>query len=86
MQPYAKEALGRGRGKFKGKLPFPEADGEMDYDTLLSEAKEEKDKLNESLKAYLDEMTREKIMEKRATEAENLQKLLSKNPNGFWVI
>jgi hypothetical protein len=31
-------------------------------------------------------MTREKIMEKRAAEAENLQKLLSKNPNGFWVI
>jgi hypothetical protein len=86
LTAYAKEALGRGRGKFKGKLPFPEADGEMDYDTLLSEAKEEKDKLNESLKAYLDEMTREKIMEKRAAEAENLQKLLSKNPNGFWVI
>jgi hypothetical protein len=86
LTALAKEALGRARGKFKGKLPFPEADGELDYDSLLAEGKEEKDKLKETLKAWLDEMTREKIMEKRAAEAENLNKILSKNPNGFWVI
>ncbi len=86
LTAFAKETLGRARGKFKGKLPFPEAEGEMDYDTLLAEAKEEKDKLSEKLKLWLDEMTREKIMEKRAKEAEDLNKILSKNPNGFWVI
>jgi hypothetical protein len=86
LTALAKEALGRARGKFKGKLPFPEAEGELDYDSLLAEGKEEKDKLVEQLKLWLDEMTREKIMEKRAAEAENLNKILSKNPNGFWVI
>lgn len=86
LTALAKEALGRARGKFKGKIPFPEAEGEMDYDSLLAEAKEEKDKLNEKLKLWLDEMTREKIMEKRAKEAEDLNKILAKNPNGLFVI
>ena len=86
LTALAKEALGRARGKFKGKLPFPEAEGEMDYDSLLAEAKEEKEKLAEKLKAWLDEMTREKIMEKRAKEAEDLNKLLGKNPTGLWAI
>lgn len=86
LTALSKETLGRARGKFKGKIPFPEAEGDMDYDTLLAEAKEEKEQLNTKLKTWLDEMTREKIMEKRAKEATDLQTVLKHTPNGIFVI
>ena len=50
-----KEALGRVRGKFSGALKVPEAELTMDYDSLLSEGKEEQlkgleaENLNKSL-------------------------------------
>jgi hypothetical protein len=40
-----KEALGRVRGKFSGDLKVPEADLKMDYESLLSEGKDEQLKL-----------------------------------------
>jgi len=86
LTAFAKEALGRARGKFKGKLPFPDADGEMDYESLLAEGQTEKKDLNTELKEWLDKLSSDKQLERRANEAENLNRVLSKYPNGLFVI
>jgi hypothetical protein len=86
LTAYAKEALGRARGKFKGQLPFPDAEATMDYESLLAEGKEEKAELIKELREYLEELRSDKQLKRRAEEAEDINRLLSKNPNGFWVI
>ena len=86
LTAYAKEALGRARGKFKGVLPFPENEGNMDYESLLAEGQAEKKDLNVELKEWLEKLNSDKQLERRANEAENLNRVLSKHPNGMWVI
>ena len=79
-----KEALGRVRGKFSGALKVPEAELTMDYDSLLSEGKEEQTKLLEDLDARLERLSNAKQLELKAGEAENLNKSLSYQTT--WVI
>ena len=81
-----KEALGRVRGKFSGALKVPDAELTMDYDSLLSEGKEEQSKLLEDLDARLERMSNAKQLELKAGEAENLNKSLSYRPLGLFVI
>ncbi len=81
-----KEALGRVRGKFSGSLKVPEAELTMDYDSLLSEGKEEQLKLLEDLDARLERLSNAKQLELKAGEAENLNKALSYRPLGLFVI
>lgn len=81
----AKEALGRARGKYKGALPFPDAEATMDYESLLAEAKEEKEKLTTELKTFLEGLRSDKQLERRASEATNINTVLSFNPNGFYL-
>jgi len=81
-----KEALGRVRGKFSGSLKVPEAELTMDYDSLLSEGKEEQLKLLEQLDLRLERLSNIKQLENKGLEAENLNKSLSYRPLGFYVI
>jgi hypothetical protein len=48
----------------------------MDYTSLLTEGKDERAKLEEELKARLERMRPEKMMEKEALTAENLNKAM----------
>ncbi len=74
---YCKEVLGgRVRGKYSGNLKTPKSELTMDYQSLLTEAKDEKMKLEEELKLRLERMRPEKVMEKAALIAENLNKQL----------
>jgi hypothetical protein len=77
-----KETLGRVRGKFGGALGVTDAEVTMDYDSLLSEAKEDKQALWERLKDRLDRLSPEKMLERKALEAENLNKSLQFRPLG----
>jgi hypothetical protein len=86
LTALSKEALGRSRGKFRGKIPIPDAEGEMDYESLLAEGKEEKERLDAELKEWLNELGSDKQMERKASEAENLTKVLSKTPMGIFII
>lgn len=86
LTAYAKETLGRIRGKFSGVLKFPESDGQLDYESLLAEGQKEKEDLIKDLTAWLDELSSDKQLKKKADEADNLNTILGKNPNGFWVI
>lgn len=72
-----KMALGRVRGKFGGALKVPGAEVTMDYDSLLSEGKEEKTELKERVSAFLEKLTTQAQLERRANEAEQLNKNLS---------
>jgi hypothetical protein len=76
---YCKETLGRVRGKFSGSLKTPDGELTMDYAALQTEAKDEKNKLIEELIGADGRLTRlrpEKIMEREALLAENLNKQL----------
>jgi hypothetical protein len=76
---YCKETLARVRGKFSGNLKAPDGDLTMDYASLSTEAKDEKTKLIDELIGPEGRLTRlrpEKIMEREALLAENLNKQL----------
>jgi len=76
FQAYCKETLGRVRGKYSGNLKTPDSELTMDYTSLLTEGKDEKSKLEEELKLRLERMRPEKMMEKEALTAENLNKAM----------
>jgi hypothetical protein len=77
---YCKETLSRVRGKFSGNLKTGEGgDLTMDYASLATEAKDEKTKLIDELIGAEGRLTRlkpEKVMEREALLAENLNKQL----------
>tara|TARA_R110000824_G_scaffold74599_4_gene189533 strand:+ start:3187 stop:4305 length:1119 start_codon:yes stop_codon:yes gene_type:complete len=76
----AKETLGRVRGKFSGALKVPDSELTMDYSSLSSEAIDEKSKLIEELIARLERLRQDKMIERKALEAENLNKSLQYRP------
>jgi len=74
---YCKETLARVRGKYSGNLKTPDSEITMDYTSLLTEAKDEKSKLLEELigaEGWLTRMRPDKVMEREALIAENLNK------------
>lgn len=79
-----KEALGRTRGKFSGKLKIPDDELTLDYNELLGESKTEMSDLRLEMVTRLDRMRNETMLERKAKEGENLNKALSyvpfKNP------
>ena len=85
----AKEMLGRVRGKFSGNLKTPDSELTMEYADLLSESKDEVAKLVEELMSRLERLRNDKMLERKALEAENLNKSLGyrpMNPGSIFVI
>jgi hypothetical protein len=81
----AKKALGRVRGKFGGVVGPPEAERTMDYESLISEGNEEKQRYLERLDSRLEKLSTLKQLEKAAQESEFLNQHLQKRPLGFFV-
>jgi hypothetical protein len=73
---YSKEGLGRIWGKFSGDLQVPDSQVKLDYSSLITEGKDEKMKLVEELMQRLERLRPDKMMERKANEAENLNKAL----------
>ena len=72
-----KETLSKVRGKYSGSLKTPDSELTLEWQTLGTEGKDEKLKLIEELTGAEGKLTRlrpEKIMEREALIAENLQK------------
>lgn len=78
----AMETLGRVRGKFGGALGVTDSEVTMDYESLLSEATSIKDKLFERLNNRLERLMPDKMLERKANEAESLNKTLGYRPLG----
>jgi|TARA_R110002126_G_scaffold177311_4_gene326183 hypothetical protein len=81
-----KESLGRVRGKFSGDLKVPDAELKMDYESLLNEGKDEQIKLLEDLDKRLERLSNKEQLERKASEAESLNKVLTYKPLGLFVI
>ena len=86
-----KETLSKVRGKYSGNLKTPDSELTMDYATLATEGKDEKTKLIEELIGAEGRLTRlrpEKIMEREALIAENLNKQMKFRafPRNMYVI
>jgi len=79
-----KEMLGQVRGKF-GSIPIPGESVTLNHSELLSQAKEEQEKLREELKTVLDEMVYSKLAEQEAALTENVNKTNSTFPGGIYV-
>ena len=77
---YSKEGLGRIWGKFSGDLQVPDSTIKLDYSTLLTEGKDEKLKLIEELMNRLERLRPDKMLLRKAEEAENLNKALKFRP------
>jgi len=76
------EVLGRVRGKFGGALGVTDSEVTMDYESLLSEATAIKEKLFTRLNERLERLRPDKMLERKALEAENLNKTLQYRPLG----
>jgi len=78
-----KETLSKVRGKFSGNLKTPDGDLTMEYATLGTEGKDEKLKLVEQLtgtEGTLSRLRPDKVLEREAQLAENLNKTLKFRP------
>ena len=75
----SKEALGLVRSKLK-TIPVPNAELQLNGDELLSQAKDEKDKLNTQLKEFLATLTTPKLMQAQADQAEAIMRHLKLIP------
>ena len=79
-----KETLGQVRSKF-GSVPIPGESVTLNGTALLSEAKDEQNKLRDELKQTLTELTYSKMSETDAGTIDSTQKVLEKVPNYIFV-
>ena len=74
-----KELLGLIRSKFQS-IPIPNAELQLNGDALVSQGREDKDKLATQMREFLVNMTHAKLLENDALAAENLNKQLKYIP------
>lgn len=85
-QALAKELLGVGiRGKFNGQLPIAGAELTLNKEDLISTGREDQQKLLDKLEKDLEELSYDKIMEKRAVVQNSLNQTLSYIPMKIWI-
>jgi hypothetical protein len=76
--------LGYVRGKY-GTIPIPGAEVTLNSGDLITAATAEKNLLLDKLKAYLEETSREKLLERRSLEADYKQKELNLVPQPIFI-
>jgi len=74
-----RELLGLIRSKFQ-TIPIPNADLQLNGEALISQAREDKDKLGTQLREFLANLTHQKLLEADANAAESLNKQLKYVP------
>jgi len=79
-----KETLGQVRSKFNS-VPIPGESVTLNGTALISEGKEEQNKLRDELKQTLSELTYAKMAEQDAQLLDNTEKVLDKVPNYIFV-
>jgi hypothetical protein len=79
-----KEILGQIRGKF-GTLPIPGSTVTLNSSELLSQAKDEQEKLREELKTILDELTYNKLVAMDSEKMEAATTVFKNIPNPVFV-
>jgi len=80
----SKEMLGQIRGKF-ATIPIPGESVTLNASDLLSQAKEEQEKLREELKTVLDELTYPKLLETDVSAMNSANEILKSVPYHIFV-
>ena len=82
-----KETLGLTRSKFSS-VPIPGSDLQMNGSELISQGREDKQRLSESLSETLDKLTYQKLLESDAAQSESMAQILKRIPvpNGRAII
>ena len=80
----SKEILGYVRGKYS-TIPIPDSDVTLNQQDLLSSATADRNALIERLRAYFDETSRDKLLERRSQEGDYLEKELNKVPYTIFI-
>jgi hypothetical protein len=75
----AKELLGLIRSKFQ-TVPIPNADLQLNGERLLTDGREDQNRLRDQMKDWLAKLTNQALMEQQSTLAEQLQKQLKYVP------
>lgn len=78
------EMLGLIRGKYSS-VPIPGAEVTLNGSDLISRSNDTKNALIERLRAYLDETSREKLLERRSLESDFRQKELNQVPFPIYI-
>jgi hypothetical protein len=79
-----KEILGYVRGKYSN-IPIPNAEVTLNQGDLISAATSEKQALIERLRAYFDDSSRQKLLERKSLEADYLNKELTYVPFTIFI-
>ena len=79
-----KEILGYIRGKYS-TVPIPNSEVTLNQSDLITAATSEKTALIERLRTYLDDTSRDKIMERKSLENDYRMKELSSAPFPIWI-
>lgn len=82
----AKEGLGLVRGKFSGKVSIMEAEAQMDYQMLLSQAEKEYEVAIKSLEDRLERMSPFNVMKNQAELTDNMSKILGQKPMKMIIV
>ena len=80
----SKEMLGYVRGKYE-TVPIPNAEVTLNQADLLQAARDEKEALLTQLRAYFDETSREKLLERRTAESDFVMKELDRVPRVIYI-
>lgn len=80
----SKEMLGYVRGKYS-TIPIPGDNVTVNSADLITAASNERTALIERLRAYFDETSKEKLMERRSLETDYLKKELTEVPNVIYI-
>ena len=79
-----KEMLGYVRGKYE-TIPIPNAEVTLNQADLLQAARDEKEALLTQLRAYFDETSREKLLERRSMESNFVMEELDRVPRVIYI-
>jgi hypothetical protein len=79
-----KEMLGYIRGKYE-TVPIPNAEITLNQADLIAAAREEKEALLASLRAFFDETSREKLLERRTMESNFVMEELDRVPRVIYI-
>lgn len=76
----AKKTLAMIRGKWSGRLSIMDAEGNLDYNMLLTEGNNEYKTAMDDLKGRLERMSPWEILKRQAEATENLERILKSKP------
>lgn len=81
-----KETLANIRGKFSGKILIPEAEANLDYNILITQATSEREKAIEELTKRLERMSPSELLKRQAEMVDSMLKIQGSKPMTMIIV